>query len=428
MKLRNLKIIISLALAIIMLVSNFTFATFSINKADLYSKGKCKPLLKMKSNGGEIIVTKVVYNNGQKENPAYCINVELDGVGERGNYSVTIDSAVSNPLVWRAITNGYPYKSLETLGVQDEDEAYTATKQAVYCVLYNYDVSRYEPIGEAGERTLNAIKQIVKTARESSATKPSNNISIEQVAEWSIDEKKSDYISAKFKIITECSAKEFEINITEENAPQEKQTEVNEIMLCDLEGNEIRKTNCTEFKVLVPIKKLEKDGKININVKANLETKPVLFGNSNNASLQNYAIAGEIYEGGEGNLQVNYSKNTNKLTIIKLGENEAEKLKGVEFAITDESNNAKYSNLITNENGEITLTGMLPGKYYIQEINTIPGYKKLEEKIEFEIHLNEELKLTISNNKENIEEKKETTTNKKSYSSKQIAKLPVTGM
>ena len=262
------KIITMTCLIIMCICQNFTYATFNINKADLYSKGRCKPLLKMKSNGGDIIVTKVVYNNGVKENPAYCINVELDGVGERGNYSVTIDSAVSNPLVWRAITNGYPYKSLESLGVQDEDEAYTATKQAVYCVLYNYDTSRYLPIGVEGERTLNALNKIVNAARENTNVKPSNRITINPTSDWKIDGEKLEYISKNFKIETECNAKEFEINISELEVPQEKSEDTNKILVCDLTGNEITKTQNKEFKIMIPINKLEKDGKLKIDVKA----------------------------------------------------------------------------------------------------------------------------------------------------------------
>ena len=422
------KIILITFFIVMCICQGFTYATFNINKADLYSKGRCKPLLKMKSNGGDIIVTKVVYNNGGKENPAYCINVELDGVGERGNYSVTIDSIVSNPLVWRAITNGYPYKSLESLGVQDEDEAYTATKQAVYCVLYNYDTSRYLPIGVEGERTLNALNKIVKAARENTNVKPSNNITIQPTSEWKIDEEKSEYISKKFKIETECNAKEFEINISELSVPQEKSEDTNKILLCDLGGNEITKTQKNEFKIMIPINKLEKDGKIKINVKAQLETKPVLFGNSNNSTLQNYAITGEMYEGGEGELEINYSKNTNKLKIIKVGETEDKKLEGVEFNILDEHGNIKYSNLKTDKNGEVIVGTLYPGKYYIEETATIEGYTKLENKIEFEIDLNEELTLTVANTPKEEQSKKEIIKNEKKYAEKKMEKLPVTGL
>lgn len=406
--------IIGILAIILILTTSIAHATFSISQTQLYSKGRCKPLLKLTSNGGEIIVTKVFYKSEGKENPAYCVNKELGGVGEYGNYGVTINEAVSNPQIWRAITNGYPYKSLESLGVLDEDEAYTATKQAVYCVLYGYDLSRYSPIGEAGERTLNAIKKIVDIARNTTTTKPSNQIKIIENEEWKIDEKNKTYITKTLEIKTECSAQKYIINIED--------TKENQIKITDMNDNEIKETKDNKFKIKMPVKLLEKDGTIGIKIQANLETKPVLYGNSNNSAYQNYALAGEIYEGGEGEIKVNYNKNTNKLKIIKKDDADGKALEGVEFNIIDETGEIKYSKVKTNEKGEIIIDGILPGKYFIEEVSPKQGYTKINNKVEFDIGLNEEVEVTITNEKEKEEPKKEKTHTEKNY------KLPVTGM
>lgn len=43
-----------------------------------------------------------------------------------------------------------------------KEEAYLATRQAVYCAVYGRDPNSYHALGgAAGERTLNALKQIV---------------------------------------------------------------------------------------------------------------------------------------------------------------------------------------------------------------------------------------------------------------------------
>lgn len=443
MKKKIVKItMVILFITIIFINSISASAVFSINSADLYSKGKCKSLLKMKSNGGEITVTKVFYRSNGKENPAYCVNVELGGVGEYGPYSVTVDNAINNPAVWRAITNGYPYKSLEQLGLQDEDEAYTATKQAVYCVLYGYDTSRYEPIGEAGTRTLNALKQIVKIARENTNSKPSNKIEIQEIENWEIDENDKNYISKKLKIVTECNSREFEINFLKDEVKSDKESTSQDIKICDLKGNIIQKTKEKEFKIMIPIVMLEKDGTIDINVKSELETNPVLYGKSNNSSKQNYALAGEKYELGEGNIKIKYTKNTNKLVITKTGGEEEKPLNNVEFRILNEKGEEKYSNLVTDKNGKIVLEGLLPGKYFLEETKTIDGYKKLENNLEFDIDLNEELSINISNEKQDKIENKTIYKNEKKYKQetidkapenntvyeKTLTKLPVTGM
>ena len=182
---------------------------------------------------------------------------------------------------------------------------------------------------------------------------------------------------------------------------------------------------------MIPIRILEKDDKFEITVKANLKTYPILYGKSNNAKLQDYALTGEIFEMGEGKLTVNYEKNTSELKIIKKDETGKNSLKGVEFRILDSNNKTVYSNLKTNEKGEIIIKGILPGKYYLEEVNTIDGYKKLEDKIEFDTTLNEQLKITIKNQKKEIEKEREEKETQKVYSekiNKLPEKLPVTGM
>ncbi len=407
------KIISILILIIICLSCTISKASFSIDKADIYIKERAKTCLKLTTNNGIIGVTKVFYNHNGKAFPAYCINPELEGVGEHPGYQVTIDDVINNPLVWRVITQGYPYKTLAELGVNDEDEAYTATKQAVYCVINNYPLSRYGAVGDAGERTLKAMTKMVEYARNSSTTKPSSNIFIKETSEWEIDETNKNIIKS-FEIQTECSAPEYEISITDNKE--------NQIKILDNNNKETNKVKENKFKVLVPINILTQDGEIEISVKAKLETYPILYGKSNNSNLQNYALAGEIYEIGEEKTKINYNKNISKVKIIKIDKDNKNKLEGIEFNILDENNNIKYSNLKTNKDGEIIVEGIMPGKYYLEETTSINGYKKLKEKVEFEIDLNEEVVLTIENEKEPTKVKKE----QKYY--EKLEKLPVTGM
>lgn len=421
MKLRK-RIVMVAMMIVICMFSSITNATFSINKASLYKGDRCKYVFKNKYNGGLIGAVKVFYNYNGKTYPAYCINRELDGVGEVEGYDVTVSEAINNPLVWRVIVNGYPYKSFEELGVADEDEAFTATKQAVYCVLYGNDKNNfymYDPIGEAGTRTLNAMKTMVNNARSSTQVKPSSNININQITNWQIDNT-NEYISKTFEISAEANIQSYNISITNDKEKQIKVT--------DLNGKEIT-NEVTEkrFKVMIPVCLLEKDDKFELKVSGKVETYPILYGASNNVKYQNYALAGEIFEIGEGNLTVNYSKNSSKLKIIKQDESGEERLKGVEFQIWNDKNEVVYSNLKTNENGEILLEGILPGKYFLEEVNSIDGYKKLENKIEFELTLNEELKITVKNPKDEPEIKKEIKEKNQTYSEK-MNKLPVTGM
>ncbi|MBR3132549.1 MAG: Cys-Gln thioester bond-forming surface protein [Clostridia bacterium] len=386
-------------------------ASFKIDSANMYSKGRCEDLFINRNNNAPIVVTKVFYNDGSGEYPAYCLNIELDGVGEVGEYSVSVDEAISDSLVWRVITNGYPYKSLAELGVASEDEAYAATKQALYCILYGFDEDdfwKYEPIGEAGERALNALKQIVYSARNSSSSKVSPDFEIIEKSDlWKIDEIDGNYISKEFSVSALAQIKDYTVNISGDITPGTK--------LVDIENNEKGSFNSGEnFKLLIPINELKKDGSISLKVRGDVATKPVLYGNSNDPGLQNYALTGEIFEIGEGSLEVKYNKNTSKLIIKKQDVDSKAFLPGAEFRVLDSNSNIVYDDVKVDENGIVTIEGILPGNYYLEEIKAPDGYERFERKIEFKVDLNEEVSLVVDNLKKPVETV--------------INKLPKTGM
>lgn len=394
--------VLLLITSILCFINNNLYAKeFSIEKANLYSKGNCKSLLINIPTGGTIVVAKVFYKNDGKEYPAYCLNKELDGVGKVEGYSVTIDKVVDNELVRKVIINGYPYKSLETLGVKDIDEAYTATKMAVYCILYDYDIDKkFKPIGEAGKRTLNAIRKIVDTAKSSNETYKEPNITIEEVdKKWNVDKIDKKYISKSFKI-------ESDININKINLKLDG-TNITGIKITDLSNKEnvIFKNN-VRFKVLIPIDKLESEGEFNILVDANLDTKPVLYGKAPNSTLQDYALAGVSYEITTKNSKIDYPKNPTTVTIEKISYETNEKLDGAIFNIYDEDKNLIYENMEVDENGLFTIDSIIPGKYYIDEIKSPEGYLKNDNLIEFEINYGEEKLISITNNKIKITTRK----------------------
>ena len=153
------KIIISLILAITLISFISTCFAFEVGQIEVYSKGECPRLLTYK--GTPIRTTYVAFmtHNGF-ENPAYCLDVTLPGA-EAGSYFVNGNSSLQNVDVWRAIINGFPYKSIAELGAANEMEAFTATKQAVYTMLQGRNIEDYGPIdSDAGRRTYEIYKNI----------------------------------------------------------------------------------------------------------------------------------------------------------------------------------------------------------------------------------------------------------------------------
>lgn len=407
--------IICLLVLNLLLLLNSTYAVH-VNSANIYSIGECPRLLKYKGVG--VIVSYVEYKNGNLTYPAYCLDKTKPGV-EKGEYTVSVSEAIQDVGLWRRIINGYPYKTLEQLGVASKEEAFTATKQAIYCYIHNNNPADYEAIGEAGQRTLNAMYKIINDANNSNETQISNSITINKnTSSWTQDENEKQYLSKTYSIISATTITDYKISINRENG-----RDLGGIKLTDEQNIEKDTFKPNEkFKILIPIKNLTQNGELNIKVETQVHTKPVLYGIAPNNGYQDYALTAATYEDGTGNIKDEYFKNETKITIIKKDEQTQENLQGVEFQLLNEQKEIIYTNLKTNEEGKVTIENLIPGKYYIKEAISIDGYQKYDELIAIESKLNEEILVTVNNKKE----KKPTLETSQKHIS--VKKLPVTGM
>lgn len=136
------------------LMPNASFAAESLDEAlgevSIYNGGS--ELKYLSVNGAVRPMTYVYFNYvnrlGQtKEIPAYCVNPNDKGVaqvvakGESVKYSAA-DKA-SDPKVMGIIACGYPTRSLKELGLENAEEAYYATKTALWCyLLSSWDINK----------------------------------------------------------------------------------------------------------------------------------------------------------------------------------------------------------------------------------------------------------------------------------------------
>ena len=432
---KKIKIVLVVLLLIVInstLLLNCVQAANS-NNEKIYKIDYCDKILKYKGIARGSVY--VVYEENGKQHPAYCINPERIGVGETDSYDVSVKGYITDVILWRIITNGYPYKTLTELGVANEKEAYLATKQAIYCYLDNRNVDEYSGIGEAGDRALNALKQIWNNAMNSSETKISNTVYINPLdSGWQQDKLSDKYISRTYKIESYAPITNFTIEIKGNNLPQGLiVTDTNNNVRTTFEVNK-------EFKVLIPINNLKEDGGFEINVKTKMETKPVLYGASPSENLQNYALTLYKYEDANGTYKEEFEKNIAQIKILKQEKETKKPLQGVEFQLLNKNKNPIYQSLITDENGEIILENIQPGTYYLRETKTLEGYVQYDEDIKIDITLNEIVNITVNNSKEKkVEVSKDTTdievgkeatqeTIEKNKQQTSIIKLPVTGM
>ncbi|MDD7023223.1 MAG: SpaA isopeptide-forming pilin-related protein [Aeromonadales bacterium] len=433
--LKKLAVIFSVFTLNMLTVIN-TCNAVELNSANIKSGGDCGTLLKY--NGIVVKAYYAYYEENGVRYPAYCLDKTKQGVNDSISYSVSVEDSIHDVGLWRYIVNGYPYKTCEELGCSNEKEAFTATKQAIYCYIHGNNVNGYEAIGEAGNRTLNALKKIVNDAQNSVETQVSNSINIIKIDDkFNQDTIDKSYISKTYEVKTDAKTNKYHVSILKED---EKLLEG--IKIVDLNNNEKSEFESNEeFKILIPISELKQDGEFKINVQASVNTKPVFYGKAANSSNQDYALTAATYEDSSETIVENYFENKANIKIIKLDKETNERIEGVQFDILDENKNVVYANVKTDENGEIRLTHILPGTYYVRETKAKDGYIENSDLIQFRIKLNENVTITMNNLKEakpkiTIDEKEIKTdvvrTEKKATPAKStvnvIKKLPVTGM
>ena len=93
----------------------------NIDSAHIYEVGDCGQLLRYK--GSRVITKYVEYTYNGEHYPAYCLDKTKQGA-EGDGYTVSVTDAINDVGLWRVIINGYPYKTIEELGVANKEEAF----------------------------------------------------------------------------------------------------------------------------------------------------------------------------------------------------------------------------------------------------------------------------------------------------------------
>lgn len=191
--------------------------------------------------------------------------------------------------------------------------------------------------------------------------KEENKVTINKFDEmWQIEE---EFTASTYYITSQVEIKSFKVSlekadselpegirITDENLKNKDEFEANE-----------------KFKICIPWTSLKDYG----NFKINIEAK------DNN---------GKIYY---DSCIRNYEENRTSILIVKKNFETNEFIEGVEFEILNSNKEVIYSNLKTNMNGQIFINALLPGTYYVREVNTIPDYELNEDTIEVKMGLYE---------------------------------------
>ena len=264
----------------------------ALNKVNLYAKGsQGAQLLTWKGavDPHNFAATIIVYRaEDGKEYPAYCANPNKPGVENLAgkSYDVDADQKDTDPAVWGVITNGYPYKTPQELGVNTEYEAYYATKMAVWAVVHdNYsNLNDWKANGSQNANVEKAMKDLVAKGRANQYVYRTWLAMNPKSTKAEPDSKDSNYLSQEYTLDCNVDIRSYRVVIDGDVPAGAKVTDVNNNEKDNFDGSE------KAFKVLIPKESVGDGGSFRVLVKGKLENKAVLFGKSH-ANKQDYYVA-----------------------------------------------------------------------------------------------------------------------------------------
>ena len=220
----------------------------------------------------ELEAKYIYYEVNGKEYPAYCISHGLDGVDEKGNYTVDVSKLLDDVKIWRTIVNGYPYKTPSQMGLDTKYEAYVATKQAIYCVILNRDISLYKGITESGKKIVQAIKNLKNIGLNGTQTPQDANLKVTKIGSFVED---GNYYSQTYTVTSTVNISGFQINQIS-GLPEGS-------FVANTKGSKQTSFSSGEtFKVMIPKSKLTKNINGTISISSNCQTYPIFYRKNKN--------------------------------------------------------------------------------------------------------------------------------------------------
>ena len=235
-------------------------------------------------------------------------------------------------------------------------------------------------------------------------------LNIRELSDWILVGNNNEKIRKKLKVESNKKGK----------AIIKLESKIKDIKILGLDNKERKEIKANEEIYLeIAIKDIKEDGKIELNLEAELETNPIYLGNPGNTVNQPYAVSGIKIKGKtKANKEFYYKKNETKIRVKKVDSKTKEGLDNVEFELLDK-NKRSIKKVKTDKNGNIIITDILEGRYYLKEVKSKKGYMLDNKEIEVDIKYQENIEIEVSNKK--IEVKTEPKVKRVER------KLPVTG-
>lgn len=340
-----------------------------------------------KQNAWSYVITSYVdyvAPNGTRY-PAYCLNVDRKGAEAGLDYSVSISSVLDDDRIWRVITNGYPYSSLGL----NNDDAFVATKHAVYSILLNRDVRSYYKGGDdRGNAIVDKIEYLVNIGRYGTTTQNSANTFATKIGDFS--KFNNNYYTQEYSVSSNIEMSSYTVTAIA-GFP-------NNSYIGDVNGNAKTSFSAGEhFKVFVPKTEIKANFSGTVALQSKCKTFPVFYGNSPSSELQNYAVCYDPYGDVQGITTLDVDCHQSTVKIHKVDEETKEELEGIIFNAKYEDTEENIGDFKTDKNGNITINNLRPGTIILTETSTTKHYILNTQEVDVSVEFGDTKEIEITN-------------------------------
>ncbi len=365
---KKIPIILLLSIIFISYVSNIVKAVYEIKEASIVKIGEAPYHLKYYNESKKMysysVCSIVGYYKENKFYPAYCLNRDLHGVGYVNSYTVDIDNVIENNQVWRAVKNGYPYKTAREMGLESDYDAFAVTKFAVYCLLGQADINLYtaDENDAEGQAMLRALRNLVDIGRNQTDTF-SDELKISKVTDLIED---GNYYFITYKINAGNTISKYKIKSVSGLTNGELLTDVNGNIKTEFNPNE-------KFKIKIPKSNLSSDKNIDIEIESNLKNYPMFYGKTRISGTQDYLLTANSYQNLTANINTKLNLNTGKIIINKKDDETKQGIPDTTFEIYN-SQKQNIGIYTTDKSGKIEIPNLYQDLYYAKEIKSNENY------------------------------------------------------
>ena len=346
-----------------------------------------------------------VQTGEQREIPAYCVDPRLYGVpalvpeGTPIHYSA--ESTVSDPKVCGIIANGYPHIDMETLGVQNIEEAYYATKTALWIYLlgsWSLDGLGINPNLQgadlaAAQRVLQATRDIYwrGTTQWDSLVSPSCTVTADRDIAYPVTIDGQSYYQQVFTVTSSTWVvnQTLQVSLAEGAPAGTKVVDMNNNPITQIPISTTGDVFQGQCKVLYPASSITGEGgTVQLNVSGTVVQYAIYYATSletdQYGNIQDYMLDTDPHIPTEASAISRYAVDTppppgeTALKIVKVEEGTQIPLSGAVFRVVD-PNGVPVGSFTTDTTGSVTIPLTQVGHYTIEEITAPEGYLLDEE-------------------------------------------------